>query len=64
LRDVVQAGLEQCQGRYNLLTELFNMPKRDHRRFLSALKKYDCLVAVPIGPDPEDAAGEDGARPR
>ena len=28
LRDVIQAGLDQCQGRYNALTELFNMPKR------------------------------------
>jgi transcriptional regulator with PAS, ATPase and Fis domain len=64
LRDVVQAGLEQCQGRYNVLTELFNMPKRDHRRFLSALKKYDCLVSAPIGPEPEDAADGDSAVPR
>jgi transcriptional regulator with PAS, ATPase and Fis domain len=53
LRDVIQAGLDQCQGRYNALTELFNMPKRDYRRFLGALKKYDCLVAAPVGPDPE-----------
>jgi transcriptional regulator with PAS, ATPase and Fis domain len=53
LRDVIQAGLDQCQGRYNALTELFNMPKRDHRRFLGALKKYDCLVAAPVGPDPD-----------
>jgi DNA-binding NtrC family response regulator len=53
LRDVIQAGLDQCQGRYNALTELFNMPKRDYRRFLGALKKYDCLVAAPVGPDPD-----------
>jgi transcriptional regulator with PAS, ATPase and Fis domain len=53
LRDVIQAGLDQCQGRYNALTELFNMPKRDYRRFLGVLKKYDCLVAAPVGPDPD-----------
>ena len=53
LRDVIQAGLDQCQGRYNALTELFNMPKRDYRRFLGALKKFDCLVASPVGPAPE-----------
>ena len=53
LRDVIQAGLDQCQGRYNALTELFNMPKRDYRRFLGALKKFDCLVAAPVGPEPE-----------
>jgi transcriptional regulator with PAS, ATPase and Fis domain len=58
LRDVVQAGLDQCQGRYNALTELFNMPKRDYRRFLGALKKYDCLVAAPVGPEPERDADE------
>jgi transcriptional regulator with GAF, ATPase, and Fis domain len=53
LRDVIQAGLDQCQGRYNALTELFNMPKRDHRRFLGSLKKFDCLVSPPVGPPPE-----------
>jgi transcriptional regulator with PAS, ATPase and Fis domain len=53
IRDVVQAGLDQCQGRYNALTELFNMSKRDYRRFLGALRKYDCLVAAPVGPDPD-----------
>ena len=53
IRDVVQAGLDQCQGRYNVLTELFNMSKRDYRRFLGALRKYDCLVAAPVGPEPE-----------
>ncbi len=58
LRDIIQAGLDQCQGRYNALAELFNMPKRDHRRFLGALKKYDCLVSAPVGPDP-DAEADD-----
>jgi transcriptional regulator with GAF, ATPase, and Fis domain len=58
LRDVIQAGLDQCQGRYNALTELFNVPKRDYRRFLGALKKFDCLVSAPVGPDP-DAARDD-----
>jgi DNA-binding NtrC family response regulator len=58
MRDVIQAGLDQCQGRYNALTELFNMPKRDYRRFLGALKKFDCLVAAPVGPDPDAERGE------
>jgi DNA-binding NtrC family response regulator len=53
MRDVIQAGLDQVQGRYNALTELFNMPKRDYRRFLGALKKYECLVAAPVGPEPD-----------
>jgi DNA-binding NtrC family response regulator len=58
MRDVIQAGLDQVQGRYNALTELFNMPKRDYRRFLGALKKYDCLVAAPVGPDPDAERSE------
>jgi transcriptional regulator with PAS, ATPase and Fis domain len=64
VRDVVQAGLDQCQGRYNVLTELFNMSKRDYRRFLGALRKYDCLVAAPVGPDPDAERDEqpDAAR--
>jgi transcriptional regulator with AAA-type ATPase domain len=53
MRDVIQSGLDQCEGRYSALTELFNMPKRDHRRFLGALKKFDCLVPSPVGPAPE-----------
>jgi DNA-binding NtrC family response regulator len=57
MRDVIQAGLDQVQGRYSALTELFNMPKRDHRRFLGALKKFDCLVASPVGPPPEVDGG-------
>jgi transcriptional regulator with PAS, ATPase and Fis domain len=61
IRDVVQAGLDQCQGRYNVLTELFNMSKRDYRRFLGALRKYDCLVAAPVGPEPD--AGRDEQPP-
>jgi DNA-binding NtrC family response regulator len=58
MRDVIQAGLDQCQGRYNALMELFNMPKRDYRRFLGALKKFDCLVASPVGPAPQPDADQ------
>jgi transcriptional regulator with GAF, ATPase, and Fis domain len=64
MRDVIQAGLDQVQGRYNALTELFNMPKRDYRRFLGALKKYDCLVAAPVGPDPDAERDERPAADR
>jgi DNA-binding NtrC family response regulator len=44
LRLLVGHGLEQTQGRYSTLTELFNMKKGDYKRFLNALRKHDCLV--------------------
>jgi two-component system, NtrC family, response regulator AtoC len=44
LRLLVGLGLEQTQGRYSTLTELFNMKKGDYKRFLNALRKHDCLV--------------------
>jgi transcriptional regulator with PAS, ATPase and Fis domain len=64
IRDVIQAGLDQCQGRYNALTELFNMSKRDYRRFLGALRKYDCLVAAPVGPEPDAERDAPAPAPR
>jgi DNA-binding NtrC family response regulator len=44
LRLIITYGLEQAQGRYSALTELFNMEKRDYKRFLNVLRKHDCLV--------------------
>jgi len=44
LRLIITYGLEQSQGRYSALTELFNMEKRDYKRFLNVLRKHDCLV--------------------
>jgi two-component system response regulator AtoC len=44
LRLLVGHGLEQTQGRYSTLTELFNMKKGDYKKFLNALRKHDCLV--------------------
>jgi transcriptional regulator with PAS, ATPase and Fis domain len=44
LRLVVTYGLEQSQGRYTALTQLFNMNKSDYKRFLNVLRKHKCLV--------------------
>jgi DNA-binding NtrC family response regulator len=44
LRLIITYGLEQAQGRYSALTELFNMEKRDYKRFLNVLRKHECLV--------------------
>jgi transcriptional regulator with PAS, ATPase and Fis domain len=45
LRLIVRKGLEQTAGSYRLLTELFNMPASDYKRFLNFLRKHHCHVA-------------------
>jgi DNA-binding NtrC family response regulator len=45
LRMIVRKGLEQTGGSYRLLTELFNMPASDYKRFLNFLRKHHCHVA-------------------
>jgi transcriptional regulator with GAF, ATPase, and Fis domain len=42
LRKIVQIGLEQTNGNYRSLVQLFNMPPTDYKRFLSFLRKHDC----------------------
>ena len=42
LRKIVQIGLENTNGNYRLLVQLFNMPDEDYKRFLSFLRKHDC----------------------
>jgi two-component system response regulator AtoC len=54
LRKIVQLGLENTNGNYRLLVQLFNMPTEDYKRFLSFLRKHDCHLpfqrfrAVPV----------------
>jgi hypothetical protein len=45
LRTIVRRGLEQTGGNYRVLTELFNMPAADYKRFLNFLRKHHCHVA-------------------
>jgi DNA-binding NtrC family response regulator len=42
LRRIVQIGLENTNGNYRLLVQLFNMAPEDYKRFLSFLRKHDC----------------------
>jgi transcriptional regulator with PAS, ATPase and Fis domain len=42
MRFIVRTGLEQTQGSYRLLLELFNMRAEDYKRFLGFLKQHDC----------------------
>lgn len=45
LRGLIRKGLEQTGGSYRILTELFNMPASDYKRFLNFLMKHHCHVA-------------------
>jgi transcriptional regulator with PAS, ATPase and Fis domain len=72
LRALVRKGLEQTAGNYRLLTELFNMPESDYKRFLNFLRKHHCHVAFqqfrtvaarPITMTAENVAGRDRVRP-
>jgi transcriptional regulator with GAF, ATPase, and Fis domain len=42
LRKVVEIGLQNTSGNYRLLTQLFNMPEGNYKRFLSFLRKHEC----------------------
>ena len=46
LRALVRKGLEQTGGNYKILTELFNMPAADYKRFLNFLMKHHCHIAI------------------
>jgi transcriptional regulator with PAS, ATPase and Fis domain len=45
IRSLVGKGLDRTTGNYRLLTELFNMPAGDYKRFLAFLRKHHCHVA-------------------
>jgi transcriptional regulator with GAF, ATPase, and Fis domain len=42
LRKVIHLGLENTNGNYRLLVQLFNIAPNDYKRFLSFLRKHDC----------------------
>ncbi len=64
LRALVRKGLEQTGGNYRVLTELFNMPPGDYKRFLNFLRKHHCHVAFQpfrsAAPRAEGAGAESG----
>ena len=39
---IVRRWLEQTNGNYRSLVQLFNMPSTDYRRFLRFLRKHHC----------------------
>ena len=62
LRRIIQIGLENTNGNYRLLVQLFNMAPEDYKRFLSFLRKHDCHLpfqrfrVVPARFQPEHVA--------
>lgn len=42
LRGVILIGLRHTNGNYRLLTQVFNMPETNYKRFLSFLRKHEC----------------------
>jgi hypothetical protein len=42
LREIVRVGLENTNGNYRLLVQLFNMRDEDYKRFLGFLRKHGC----------------------
>jgi transcriptional regulator with PAS, ATPase and Fis domain len=42
VREIVRRGLEQTQGSYRKLVDLFNLPQTDYKRFLAFLSQHDC----------------------
>ena len=45
LRQIIRRGLEQTQGSYRKLIEVFNMLPGDYKRFLAFLYQHDCHLA-------------------
>ena len=42
VREIIRRGLEQTQGSYRKLVELFRLPQADYKRFLAFLSQHDC----------------------
>lgn len=42
VREIIRRGLEQTQGSYRKLIDLFHMTPRDYKRFLAFLYQHDC----------------------
>ena len=42
VREIIRRGLEQTQGSYRKLVELFHLPQTDYKRFLAFLSQHDC----------------------
>jgi two-component system NtrC family response regulator len=44
IRELIRRGLEQSRGNYRIVTKLFNLAPRDYKKFLTFLRKHQCLL--------------------
>jgi two-component system response regulator HydG len=63
LRAIVRKGLERTGGDYQAVTELFNMPPGDCKRFLNFLRKHHCRVPAQLT-RPAESGGPDETAPQ
>ncbi len=42
VREIIRRGLEQTQGSYRKLVDLFHLPQTDYKRFLAFLSQHEC----------------------
>jgi DNA-binding NtrC family response regulator len=45
VRDVIDQGLREARGNYKILLEMFNMDRREYKRFLDFLRNHDCRLS-------------------
>jgi len=64
LRRLIKRGLEQTQGSYRKLIDLFHMAPGDYKRFLAFLYQHDCHLAFHSFREPRDGQGSRAARRR
>jgi DNA-binding NtrC family response regulator len=62
LRQIIRRGLEQTQGSYRKLVDLFNMLPTDYKRFLAFLYQHDCHLAFHPFREPRESADVKVAR--
>ena len=68
LRKVILIGLRHTNGNYRMLTQVFNMPEANYKRFLSFLRKHECHLPfqhfrvaparMPVSPPMRAAVGD------
>jgi transcriptional regulator with GAF, ATPase, and Fis domain len=44
VREVIRRGLHAARGNYTSVARLFNIDRRDYKRFLNFLRKHDCQL--------------------
>jgi hypothetical protein len=61
VRDIIKRGLQQTQGSYRKLAEMFHLKGSDYKRLLAFLYQHDCHL--PFHPFREEKKGRSEDRP-